>query len=61
MFDTVLNTRLYFPILQTQVLIFQKPNSSIPAQIIVYLVITLSTVKCKESRIFKKYNENLLL
>ena len=35
-------------------------NTSISAEIIFYLVITLSIVKCKESRIFKKYKENLL-
>lgn len=36
-------------------------NTFIPAQMIFYLVIMFSIVKCKESRIFKKYKENLLL
>ena len=44
-FYKVLNMPLYFSILQTQVLIFLKLNTSIPAQMIFYLDIKLSIVK----------------
>ena len=66
MIDKVLNTPLFFSVLQIKILMSLKLNTFIPAPMIFYFVKTHSIVKesirkCAESQIFKKYKQNLFL